>query len=37
MAKELESDGYDRPADAARAEALTPSAVQGEWDGYVNR
>jgi hypothetical protein len=35
MARELESDGYDRPNDAARAEALTPSSVQGEWDGYA--
>jgi hypothetical protein len=35
MAKEPESDGYARPADPARAEALTPSAVQGEWDGYA--
>ncbi|MBW3559005.1 MAG: hypothetical protein KY446_08530 [Proteobacteria bacterium] len=33
MPKEPEADGYARPGDSA-AQALTPSAVQGEWDGY---
>jgi hypothetical protein len=30
-----ESDGYARPEDAARGEALTPTVVHGEWDGYA--
>ena len=34
MRREPESDGYDRPTNKA-PEALTPSAVHGEWDGYA--
>jgi hypothetical protein len=35
MTRQPESDGYDRPTDRNAPESLTPSAVQGEWDGYA--